>query len=314
MSTAMTIFEMAVPEYAQAAGSKDMQAMGGGLTGGYGNSLSIRNSKFRLVQSGSMMDPLPDPYLDVVIFALSPDVQRVYYKGAYEAGSKELPSCYSHDGKTPATDARDPQSSACATCPQNIKGSGKTATSKACSYKKRVLLLSPDDLAGPMYAFDVNAMSMFGEQIESLHKYSFKGYFEKLKLHNMRVSALVTRLSFNDAETVPVLHFSPVRQLTAEEFAIVQDRMEEEEVAKLLSQHIEAAATEGETAAARKPAPKPVLTAPAPAAPKAAPAKGFNAKRTPAPAAAAAQPAAAPPAAAAKSVVLDLESMVDFDD
>lgn len=333
MTTAIDIFKSAVPTYAQNAKSKAMQSMAGGMAGGgFGNRISLRGNKFRFIQGGEDIGAHPQPYLDVVIFALSEHVQRLYYKGAFEAGSKEPPSCYSLNGKTPEADSPERQAATCAVCPQNVKGSGRQGNTKACAYKKRVVALSPDDLEGALWAHDVNAMSMFGEQAVNQNLYSFKGYFEKLSAHNLDIAALVTRLTFDDSSSVPKLHFTATRVLTQDEFAIVQQRMGDEEVAKMLQDVVNE--LEVEDAAAVAPAvvkAQPVVAAPAPQpAPAPAPAahgvgglvvdepaspkRGFGkAKTTAAP-----TPGngAAPVAAAGKPklVMPDLDKLVNFDD
>lgn len=318
MTTQVSVFEQKLPAHVLNAKSKAMQAMAGGLAGGgFGNRISLRNSKFRFIQEGSEVGSQAEPTLDVVIFAMANHVQRFYYEGAFDANIKTPPTCYSLDGRVPVADAAKPQSTACATCPQNVRGSGRQAGSKACAYRKRVIVLAPEDLEGAPYALDVNGMSMFGEQVESKNLFSFKGYFEKLSVHNMDIAALVTRLSFDDSASVPKLHFSPIRALTAEEFAVVQSRMDDEIVAKMLADM-----TNEAEAAEQAPITPPAPKAPEPAATpvahqgagglKSGPVRGFGAKVQPNPPA---QASAAPAAAGkAKPVTLDLDGLVNFDD
>lgn len=235
MGTQVDIFNAGLPAHATNPKSRAMLAMAGGIAGGgFGNRISLRNSKFRFIQNGSDVGVHPESTLPVVVFALSEHVQRLYYEGSYDPNVKTPPTCFSMDGKIPSPESPKVQSQHCATCPQNVKGSGKVGNTKACAYKKRVIVLSPDDLEGPAYSLDVSGQSMFGEQLESKNLFSFKGYYEKLVAHNMDISAIVTQLSFDDAASVPKLHFSPVRVLTAEEFALVQKRSEDEDVAKML--------------------------------------------------------------------------------
>lgn len=270
MNTQVSVFESQVPAHAINPQSKAMQAMGGGMTGGgFGNRLSLRNSKFRFIKAGVDLPPVPDPTLDVVIFALSDSVQRTYYAGEYDPQGKEPPTCYSLDGKVPMADSPQVQSPTCATCPQNVKGSGRQGNTKACAYKKRVLVVSPYDIEGDAYALDVNGMSMFGEQVPASNLFSFKGYFEKLSIHGADIAAMVTRLSFDDAASVPKLHFSPVRFLTAEEYAKAQERANGEDVALMLADMTNEAETNAPTpdvvqqVVHAQPAPAPIPAAPA---------------------------------------------------
>ncbi len=325
MSTEISLFAGALPAHARQK-SKAMEAMAGGLAGGFGNRISIKGSRFRFIQGGQQVGVHDQVYLDVVIFAMAQSVQRQYYDKAFEEDSKEKPTCWSHDGKVPAADAQQ-QSPQCATCPQNVKGSARQGNGKACAYKKRVVMLAPDDIDGAAYCHDVNGQSMFGEQLEAQNLFSFKGYFEKLSAHGVAIDAIVTRMTFDSNASVPKLHFSPIRALTEEEYASVSARAEDEEVLKMLQdltnvEEFEQAAPVKQIAIAPAPTPAPVPVAPpAPAAPKGvggldAPAKkkGFGA--------APAVKAGLPPAPASTTVTkvatapveINLEALTNFDD
>lgn len=295
-----------VPAHARNTKSQAMQNMAGGMAGGgFGNRISLKNSKFRMIQNGEEVEALNVPHLDVVIFALSNSVQRMYWENPFEVGSKEPPTCYSFDGKVPSPESPKLQSKACATCPQNIKGSGRMAGTKACAYKKRVVVLPPQDLEGAPYSLDVSGQSMFGEQLESLNKFSFKGYYEKLAAHGVDIAAIVTRLAFDDKASVPKLHFSPVRTLTEEEYAIVQKRMDDEEVHKMLKDLTNEAEME-ERPQQTKPTPQPKAPEPEkPAVDGLIPAKtgktGFSAGNGKVET----QPK--------KGIAIDLDALTDFD-
>lgn len=314
MTTAVGFNLGNVPAHARNAKSTAMQAMAGGITGGgFGNRISLKGSKFRLVQNGTDTAVLSDPYLDVVIFALSASVQRMYYAGAYDGNTKERPTCFSHDGKVPSDESQEKQATACAICPQNVKGSARQGNGKACAYKKRVVVVSPDAIDGDVYALDVNGQSMFGEQQESANKFSFKGYFEKLSLHNVDIAAIVTRVSFDDSASVPKLLFTPMRVLNEDEYTQVTARMGDEEVQNMLKD----LTNEVEVEQFEQTKPAPVVKAvPPPVTPKgvgglvseAAPKRGFGAKP------AAAAPQKAPTQAAAAPITIDLASLTNFDE
>jgi hypothetical protein len=329
MNTAVDFFSAAVPAHVTNSKSKAMQAMAGGLTGGgFGNRLSLFGNRLRFIQGGVEVGVVPENYLDVVVFAMASQVQRIYYSGPWDPNSKEPPTCFSLDGKAPSDESQEKQSPVCATCPQNVKGSGRMPNTKACAYKKRVVILSPEDLEGPMFALDVNAMSMFGDQIESSHLYSFKGYYEKLVAHNMDIAAIVTRLTFDSASSVPKLHFSPKRALTTEEFAAVQARMEDEEVEKMLADMTNDVEVVAPAAAQQAPARvvSPAVRPAAPTVPVAAASQGVGGlvqdvapavkRGFPSKGGASAKPnggAPTPAATATPPVELDLTKLVNFD-
>ncbi len=322
MGTQVDIFSAGLPTYAINSKSQAMQAMGSGIAGGgFGNRISLRNSKFRFLQNGEIVGTHADATLPVVIFALANNVQRLYYEGAFDPNVKTPPTCFSMDGKVPSPESPKLQASHCATCPQNVKGSGRQGNTKACAYKKRVVVLSPDDIEGPAYSLDVNGQSMFGEQIESKNLFSFKGYYEKLVAHNMDIAAIITQLSFDDAASVPKLHFSPVRVLTAEEFAVVQKRAADEDVAKMLKDMTNEAELD-EILPTPAPAPKIAAPTPPPApAPEVnkgvgglvstPPRKGFGGNGT---TTAAAPPATPKAPAGVAPVTINLDKLVTFDD
>ncbi len=304
-------FNFQVPAHARNAKSAAMQAMAGGMAGGgFGNRISLKNSKFRLIQQGKEVEVLQVSSLDVVIFALAPHVQRIYYDGVYETGSKDKPACYSLDGITPAADSTKLQSTKCTICPQNVKGSGRQGNTKACAYKKRVIVLPPDDLEGMPYALDISGMSMFGDDIPSDNKFSFKGFFEKLSAHSVAIDAIVTRLSFDDAASVPKLHFGPVRVLTEEEYGVVLQRVNDPEVQKMLKDLVNE--VEVEQFEQQKPVAPAVQQVVAPVVPPVVvvpPKKGFGGgavKEVPAPVVVKSENVV--------SVDLDLEALKRFDD
>lgn len=303
--TNITLFEQPqiVPSYLQtsAAAKALAEQMEGGLAGRQINRLGLRNSKFRFMKQGTEIAVLPNPTLDVVIIAANPAVGRLWWEAAFEndqAGQR--PDCYSRDGKTPEADSPKPQSSLCATCPRNAVGSAKNGKGKDCSYKKRVIIVAPGKIDGDAYALDAGAMSMFGDDSPTERKYNLKSYIEALKSNGLIVPAVVTRLSFDDKESVPKLHFTPVRVLTEAEFRMVESRLADPAVREMLDD-IDLKSEAGKVAApapvqqiAQQPAAvvPPPLTQPA-ATPVPQPVAAPVSQPVAAPAAAAPQPARA---------------------
>ena len=293
MTTELTLFEQPqlAPSYLQnsAVAKALAEQMEGGLAGRQINRLSLRNSKFRFVKQGVEIGVSTNPTLDVVIVAANPSVGRLWWEKGFEndqAGQR--PDCYSRDGKAPEADAAKPQSSLCATCPQNAAGSAKNGKGKACSYKKRVIIVAPGALAGDAYALDVGSMSMFGDDQPAQRKFSLKGYIEALKANGLIVPAVVTRLAFDDNESVPKLDFTPVRVLTEAEFRVVEQRITDPAIIEMLDD-IDRKSEEGKPigAPAQIAAPTPVQQVQQPAA---QPAPVAQPAPAPAPAAAPAAP------------------------
>jgi hypothetical protein len=270
-------------------------SLSGGLTGGFGNRISLKGNRFRFIVNGTDVGVRRENYLDVAILAANPHVSRIYYAKQYDMNAKpEAPDCYSLDGKVPPLDVPNRQSDKCATCPQNVKGSAIRGDSKAkaCAYKKRVIVAAPDSIDGDIFALDVNALSLFGTDQPTQNMYNLKSYIETLTAHQMLAVKLVTRLTFDDSSSVPKLFFSPIRMLTTAEWEQAKVRMSEETIQAMLSDVINEAET-GDIvpeAVRQQPIPQTAPGQPIPASqqPAAAPVAPTQ-PATPAPAAAAPQ-------------------------
>jgi len=342
MSNAITLFDTPtqLPAYLQndATALALAKQIEGDLSGGQSiNRLSLRNGKFRFNKEGVEIGIVRADHLDIVIIAANPHVSRTWYAKAFsDTDSATRPDCYSKDGRTPEADSPSKQAELCALCPKNVAGSAANGTGKACAYKKRVVVVSPDDIEGDAYALDVAAMGLFGEDKPAAKQFNLKSYIEALKSNGLIVPSVVTQLSFDDESSVPKLFFKPVRTLTADEWAQVAKRVDDPAVRKMLDDvdnkteegkpvgqpaqlaapaapavdpAVEAAArkAKADKAAAKAAAKAAPVAAPAPAAAPAA--KGFGAATAEVATAPAAAPAAAP--ASGKGFTVDLEG---FDD
>ena len=246
----------------------------GGLAGNAINRISLRNGKFRFNKGGVEVGVLREPELEVVIIAANPAVSRTFYIKPYddsEAGTR--PDCYSREGVKPEDDSLVKQSTLCSLCPQNVTGSAKNGKGKACAYKKRIVTVHPTAIDGDAYAIDVAAMGLFGEDEPSQKLFNLKSYIGALKANGLIVPAVVTKLSFDDQSSVPKLFFTPVRTLTAAEWAQVELRAVSEEVRGMLDD-VDNKAEEGKPVgqiAAPVATPAPAVAEPAAPAAAAAP-------------------------------------------
>lgn len=228
------------PEMLAQIARENAEAAGGIKSGGFPK-ISIKGGKFHIKDQGettTLFDPpsapgqppLPKMLLEVVVVASNKALSKVYYPGDWQEGSAEEPTCQSRDGITPNADAQVPQSTACATCPQNQWGSkiskatGKEV--KACSDIKNLVVLAAQDLGYKALGFDVTpaALSEWGQ------------YVKALSARQVSVSAVVTNVTFDHTASFPKLKFSFSRYLTAEEFAKVQQRAQGDDVKTILNQ------------------------------------------------------------------------------
>ncbi|ETD67177.1 hypothetical protein V757_11655 [Pelistega indica] len=316
MSNLQTFSQAALPAHLATTQSSLTSAMNAGFSGGF-NRISIRNSKWNAIKNGQVIQQSSAEFIDVVIVDIQSAIGRIYYNTQYVRDSKIKPACFSNDGITPdpraetkpvvfLSDGTSRPVKSCAECPNNIRGSGQNG-GRACGYVRRIAVVLADDLAGDVYTLDVKALSLFGDGNPALHQYSLRGYANFLATipgtKGVPPNALVTRLSFDPSESVPVLRFGPspgsanrATWLTAEEFARIEHRRTEQDVRNMM----ETAADEAVDDDANLDTPKPVSTPVAPSAP-AIPAPPSEIAVPPAPPVAPVPPAPA----AAKSVRIE---------
>jgi hypothetical protein len=197
------------------------KSLAGGGVGGGGKRISIKGGVFRLMADGKEITSIDDRHLDVVIVNAAPKISRTYYEGTYEEGVSKAPDCWSADGDKPDPTAENPQSSDCASCPMNVKGSGQ-GESKACRFSQRLAVVLANDIGGDVMQLTLAATSIFGK--EEGDKRPLQAYARYLAAQNISPETLVTRLRFDTKAAVPKLFFQPVRWLEDDEFEIVAEK------------------------------------------------------------------------------------------
>ena len=263
--------------------------MGGSL----GKRISIEGGVYRLIVGGQEVAVNEDRAMNVIIVRAADANSRTFYEGTYVKGAKAKPMCWSHDSVSPAPDVKNPQASKCATCPQNVKGSGVREGTRACRYQRRLAVLLENDIQGDVYAMTIPAASIF-DQGEG-RKMGLQQYARFLGGHGTDVTAVVTELRFDTQSEGVKLTFSAVRPTTEEEWAAVLNRKNDpaaiEAVTMLVNQidgdmPVTASAPAPAPVAAKPATPAPVAKPAAPAAAAKPASKGFAVTK--------AEPAAAP--------------------
>ena len=229
--------------------------MGGGGNGG-GKRISIRGNVFRMMVDGKEIAQNEDRAMNIIIAAANANVSRNYYAGTYQEGQAMAPTCWSNDGVTPDIKAEQPQASKCASCAQNIKGSGQ-GDSRACRFTQRLAVLLENDIRGDVYQLSLPAQSIFGAAENG--KMPLQSYAKFLGSHGLPVTAVVTEMRFDTASATPRLTFKAVRPLNEEELAMTQEKGQSAEAKSAI------AATAAQMDGATK------VSAPAVEAPKAEP-------------------------------------------
>jgi hypothetical protein len=176
---------------------------------------------FRRLVNGERIGKAIRGEFNAIIVAMLPKVSRVFYADKYDpdASTPHLPDCWSNDGTTPETNVPNRQAANCATCKNNIDGSGKNGRGKACRFQRRVALLLEGDVSGDVYQFNIPAKSLFGKGSGNTHP--FESYVRFLAANGESIDYVVTNIAYNlDADTME-LQFTPVRPITDEEYELV---------------------------------------------------------------------------------------------
>lgn len=254
-----------------------------------GNRISVKGSRFRLVVNGNEERVVEENYIDVILVAAAPAVSRRFYKGTYVPGADQAPpTCYSADGIAPPDDVKQKQSDKCMTCPQNVKGSKVVDgyAAKACAYFRRLVAILPDDDRRTVFAFDANAMSLFGDSTATAK--NLNDYIKMLATRGVDAGHIVTRMSFDTDSSVPKVLFKPQQFVTPAQLTTVQEMVGSDEVVNAAQVNMStidistetSSVEDSETAPAQQAAQKPAQAAPA----KAVQAQPAAARPRPAPA------------------------------
>jgi hypothetical protein len=201
--------------------AKELSPLAKALAGGgmSGKRLSVKGGSFRLIVGGKEVSRIKDRHLDVVLVAAAPKIARNYYASTFDEDNVTPPTCWSHDGVAPEPEVKEPQSSACATCPMNVKGSGQ-GDSRACRFAQRVAVVLANDMEGDVLQLQLAATSLFGKGVKEQRP--LQEYARFLAAQQISPDAVVTRLEFDTDVSQPKLFFSPVRWLDEAEYELCQ--------------------------------------------------------------------------------------------
>lgn len=221
MSNLATFNPSKVPAFARNnVLSENARALAGSANVGGGKRISIKGGVFRLLSEGKEVASIDERHLDVIIVKAAPKVSRQYYAAAYNPdAAASAPDCTSADGETPDSNAKDPQAASCATCPQNVAGSGN-GNSRACKYQHKLAVVLESDPEGDVMQLILPAGSIFGKAEGD--KRPLQAYARYLASQNPPINPeqIVTRMKFDTSQESPTLVFQPARWLTDDEYEI----------------------------------------------------------------------------------------------
>ena len=195
-----------------------------GVQGGFAV-ISIRGSRFRIAKAGEetvMLNEKDEPIgsLECVLVKASRNVSKLYYAKSFEEGDDAAPDCWSIDGITPDAGATTPQSSKCATCPQNVWGSKITPAgkkTKACGDNRRIAVVPLGDIENKQY----DGAMMLRVPAASLADLALYG--KGMAGKGFPYNAIGTRIGFDTSASFPKLTFKPIRPLTEAELIQVAE-------------------------------------------------------------------------------------------
>ena len=237
MSKELTAFNPSkLPAFAKTIEISDLaRSLSGGGGGSFGKRISVKGGVFRLMSGSDEVAAIEDRHLDVVIVQAAPKISRTYYAGSYEEGASKAPDCWSADGEKPDASAKEAQASNCASCPQNVKGSGQ-GDSRACRFSQRLAVVVADDIAGDVMQLTLSATSIFGK--EEGDKRPLQAYARFLAAQSISPETVVTRLRFDTKAAVPKLFFQPMRWLSEDEYESVKEKSESKEAKQAVTMSV----------------------------------------------------------------------------
>jgi len=233
-----------IPDYLREASDETTKDIAGSSGG---KQISIKGGVWRMVVGGEEVAKNEDRAMNLVVIASGKGVSRTFYAEKYEEGKDIKPACWSAEGDKPNPEVENPQSSSCATCKQNIEGSGE-GKARACRYSKRLAVALENDIGGNIYRLSVPAKSYFGKADGD--KMPLQAFGKFLAGHGIPITGIVTEARFDTSEAVPVLKFRAVRPLTREEWEVGKQQSQTEDAKQAIEFKMVLGKSKGESQAA----------------------------------------------------------------
>ena len=182
--------------------------------------ISIRNRQF---------DGLPEMAKDsvnVIVVGIA-YMSRIYYADDYNPSKVALPTCWSSDTDSPATDVpvEQRQAGRCLDCVNNIKGSGK-GQSRACKFVQRLAVVTEDDLE-TVYQLQLPPTSIYGDAVKG--EMPLRAYARYLEARETPFIAVISKIYFDESSDTPKLFFRPIRPLEEQELETVKEMQDHED-------------------------------------------------------------------------------------
>jgi hypothetical protein len=278
MSNDLAMLDIGLPAHLKTMELDDTTKALMGSGGGGSKRISIEGGVWRLLVNGKEIAQKEERNLNVVIVAASSKVSRTYYEGVYKKGVTSTPDCWSPNGDYPDSTAKHPQAKSCATCPQNVKGSGQ-GDGRACRFSQRIAVVLDNDIGGDVFQLVLPSTSIFGEGESG--KWPLQMYAKMIGAKSCPITAVVTEMRFDTASSTPKITFKPVRFLEADEIGTAIAQGKSPEAIKAITMTV--AAEKTDVPKLEAPAPEPKAKAEEPAEETSEPTKRASKKEEPAP-------------------------------
>lgn len=218
-----------VPAHIAARGLSQTTLQLAGNTGPSVKRISIDGGVFRAMQGGTEITKSKAREMNIVIVRTAPNNNRTYYDPSvpYVRGQTSAPTCASSDGIRPDARIKTPQASSCASCPQNVAGSGNNGA-RACRYHRRLAVVLEGDLSGDVYQLTLPSTSIFGKG-DGTKNLPLEAYARMLATNNVNIDDVVTTMEFDTDSSTPKLTFSVARFLEANEMPVIAQQGETQE-------------------------------------------------------------------------------------
>ena len=202
-------------------------------------------------------DGNPLPMVEVIILNANPRRSRTFFAGKFvESEGGKSPDCHSYDGKRPANEIEEPQSSSCETCAQAVKGSkindkGQPVT--ACQLRQRIVVVPSDKPDFDALLVNMASTSAFDKDgaDQSHGWFALDQYKKELAARGIpHTAAVKTKIRFAPSDAFPRLQFKFGGLLDEAAMVVAASRIESEEVMLLLNKDYNKPAVEHKTIAA----------------------------------------------------------------
>jgi hypothetical protein len=156
-------------------------------------------------------DDEPARSIPLILLRASPGIAKSWWPTGFDDKNPQAPLCYSTNGKVPDDDVLDQhrQNPICATCEMNKFGSaakgGKTGDGKACGDSKVVAVIAPTLMEKP---YRPAIMRVPATSLKNI-----KEYTDELSRNGVYSHRILTKASFVQAVTWPMIEFSGVKEL-----------------------------------------------------------------------------------------------------